>query len=377
MKLIIKQTALREFLLVLILIAFTFEQSFTQIKEAHIEKKKLEPATRTNLLPQNSGKFDSTYDFRYFKTPDSFSIYVGQTITFLPVKESSKTSFSYEKMSYNVNRCRNRLLNGASILYDEIANKSFKIVAFEHDDFSNGLNKKGLLFSIVSMDKKDTLFWRIPLEKHGAFDNLDKSYYNSRNKYNGNLPPVTISGFIEKIKSRWDTELFSRINTVFLNIATGQNVKVASNSKWRFDDILLMESLDGKYKRPHIILKGVSDEKIPVKIPISLEETLSTFVTKDQLNSYNEKVKSRLQDQQRSDAEYKKLCTRKFGTYFGNMVYNKEVKIGMTKEMVKWSWGDPLDINKTITEYSVTEQWIYSNSQYIYFDNGKLTAIQQ
>ena len=53
------------------------------------------------------------------------------------------------------------------------------------------------------------------------------------------------------------------------------------------------------------------------------------------------------------------------------------VKIGMTADQVlyKSNWSKPKSINRTTTQYGVREQWVYGDS-YLYFDNGKLTAIQ-
>jgi hypothetical protein len=52
----------------------------------------------------------------------------------------------------------------------------------------------------------------------------------------------------------------------------------------------------------------------------------------------------------------------------------------MTDEMAKLSWGFPAKINKTITASGTNEQWVYENlfsdNEYLYFENGKLTAIQ-
>lgn len=55
---------------------------------------------------------------------------------------------------------------------------------------------------------------------------------------------------------------------------------------------------------------------------------------------------------------------------------NQKVKIGMTKEEVLSRWGKPQDVNRTITEYSTMEQWVYPNYNYLYFENGILTTIQ-
>lgn len=53
-------------------------------------------------------------------------------------------------------------------------------------------------------------------------------------------------------------------------------------------------------------------------------------------------------------------------------------RIGMTGEQVRdSSWGNPIKINKTTFEWGTTEQWCYSNYRYIYFEDGKVTAIQE
>lgn len=56
----------------------------------------------------------------------------------------------------------------------------------------------------------------------------------------------------------------------------------------------------------------------------------------------------------------------------------KDPAIGMTAEEVKAStWGLPKEINKTTYAWGITEQWVYSGYRYIYFDNGKVTAISE
>lgn len=53
----------------------------------------------------------------------------------------------------------------------------------------------------------------------------------------------------------------------------------------------------------------------------------------------------------------------------------KPPAIGMTAEEVRNStWGSPDDINKTVTAYGTTEQWVYGN-KYIYFRDGVVTSI--
>lgn len=52
--------------------------------------------------------------------------------------------------------------------------------------------------------------------------------------------------------------------------------------------------------------------------------------------------------------------------------------IGMTEqEVLDSAWGEPRNKNITTTVWGTTEQWVYSNNRYIYFDNGIVTAISQ
>lgn len=67
---------------------------------------------------------------------------------------------------------------------------------------------------------------------------------------------------------------------------------------------------------------------------------------------------------------------KKYGSVMGNLILKGRVRIGMTKAMARLSWGEPSDINTTTTAYSTHEQWVYSVGNYLYFENGKLTAIQ-
>lgn len=59
------------------------------------------------------------------------------------------------------------------------------------------------------------------------------------------------------------------------------------------------------------------------------------------------------------------------------LVKNEKLKIGMTDEQVKFSWGKPDDINTTISVYGTSEQWVYNDQSYLYFEDGILTTIQK
>lgn len=65
--------------------------------------------------------------------------------------------------------------------------------------------------------------------------------------------------------------------------------------------------------------------------------------------------------------------------YKAQLAKKPNAAIGMSKSQVrnKTNWGEPKYINTTTNRYGTHEQWVYDDYQYLYFDNGKLTTIQQ
>ena len=59
-----------------------------------------------------------------------------------------------------------------------------------------------------------------------------------------------------------------------------------------------------------------------------------------------------------------------------NLIRQGRIRIGMSKDACKLSWGEPDDINTSRGRWGVHEQWVYPRNRYVYFENGKLSAIQ-
>jgi hypothetical protein len=120
-----------------------------------------------------------------------------------------------------------------------------------------------------------------------------------------------------------------------------------AGKEWVVTDV----SIDEKYYNLCYILENKQGEKI-------------TFPT---YNEYSENwvVKSSLAD----------LYKKRYGVDVFNDAINGYVKIGMPKEMCELSWGKPNKINSTVNVGGVSEQWVYDDN-YLYFENGKLTAKQ-
>ena len=52
------------------------------------------------------------------------------------------------------------------------------------------------------------------------------------------------------------------------------------------------------------------------------------------------------------------------------------VTAGMSAAQVRQVWGSPVRINKTVSAGGVSEQWVYSNGQYLYLTHGLVSAMQ-
>lgn len=90
----------------------------------------------------------------------------------------------------------------------------------------------------------------------------------------------------------------------------------------------------------------------------------------EKIKNWNEKVAL---EKRQAEQELKRVEERAKATHYAK----GGVSIGMTKDRVlKSNWGKPIDINRTTTSRGVREQWFYGGKNYLYFENGILTTIQ-
>lgn len=64
-------------------------------------------------------------------------------------------------------------------------------------------------------------------------------------------------------------------------------------------------------------------------------------------------------------------------------IVNEQIQLGMTASQVRLSWGNPSDVNRTVSAHGTHEQWVYGRfttystpHHYLYFDDGVLTSWQ-
>lgn len=123
-------------------------------------------------------------------------------------------------------------------------------------------------------------------------------------------------------------------------------------------------------KLANIKLQQINDSIEEVNAKIELAKEKRNQALREQ------RLKKEQEDKLKRERLRQREIIEKYGNETGQLILNRKVKIGWTKQMCIESWGKPKDINRTTTLNVVHEQWVYSLKRYLYFDNDILIAIQ-
>lgn len=282
----------------------------------------------------DANHFDST---RNFLGVDVYK-YIGQEL-YLNARKESLRKYGYDnfKLDYtvtfsdksNVYKC----CDNYNSKYNELEGKYFKVLEIiKHPQAEQNKYLYGKKFYLKLQEKESN----------------DIVYYEYDGNYEFSFPFIVI-GYFEKQKSLFSGKEFVFKNHKFINntdIQTGKTVTIKSGQKWKCIDL----TIEDEYYNLSLIFENSLGEKVAN----SLDRFLNgTYYTSKEADYYQ----------------------KKFGKNIWNTILDCKVKIGMTKEMCRLSWGEPQDINKTITSSKISEQWVYPDS-YLYFYNGILSTIQ-
>ncbi len=271
--------------------------------------------------------------------------------------------------------------------YSKIAGKYFIVDDFIDQTDRNKFkyNEQGLYFKLINKELRDTAYYQIVKVKQHLSDRM--------------LIPFIVVGNFEKVKSTMigkKLQLQETITSV-KEINTGQQIDCDKGSWWECIDFTLVDLENNIYSKPVYIFRNEKFEEIAVEAngysalltikrnhfmtPKEIEEEkikeeLKNQKIEERLKREEEDKKKREKEWAENDRKFRQECINEFGAKFGNYIADGKVIIGMTKKMCRLSWGSPRDINTTTTNYGKNEQWVYSLKHYLYFENGKLTAIQ-
>lgn len=244
---------------------------------------------------------------------------------------------------------------------------------------------------ILPDDRRKGLYHRLSLTNINTGEKCEEGDVFTK-KYNFKW---IVLGHYEKMKSLYINKDFMYLGNEehyakqdhLINLEKDSSRYIATETVWTCVDIQVKPRTKGDgmlpYERSPIVLIFdnpqygkhycyLEDESGKPYKNISKEE-MPLVCGNFQLKSYYDKVNAidiAAKNKRKAD------LTRKYGASIANLILQGKIRIGMTKNMCRDSWGEPNDINKTITTYGTSEQWVYGFS-YVYFDEkGQITAIQ-
>ena len=233
------------------------------------------------------------------------------------------------------------------------------------------------------------------------FEYKDKIFEKRYSKINDSVKAL-VGKYIVYYRYGNDVEqyLYERIN----NIGNNEKYIFKKDERYYIEKIDFSQ-IDNTCYYMYAILKDDYNNKI--QMPVKYLETDNSgylgglFVLEDSVLARKKRYELETAKKDSIDIIYYKSIKKKYGnsyaafymelSYFQKETFRKAaakwgpsvakdisegyVRIGWNKEKCLMSWGKPKDINKSIGSWGVHEQWCYS-SGYLYFENGKLTSIQ-
>jgi hypothetical protein len=320
-------------LFLLLIIAVSTVDCIAQIKTTKVASK----AENIDITPYDS--------IRNFLEKDVYK-YIGQDL-YLNEKSEGLRKYGYEgfvldytKSSLTDKSNTYKCCDSYNSKYSELAGKYFKVLnVIKHPKAADNESLYGNEFYLKLQEKESG----------------DIIYFEYKSEYEHAFPFIVV-GFFEKLKQTAIGQKFvfgstdRRFGPKQLDINTGEPIVFELGEKWECIDVTIEE----KYYSLSLLLKDNDGQVLCTRYEFTIGE-------KKLYNVFSGK-------------EADKYKT-KFGLDNWNLILQGKVRLGMTKEMCRLSWGEPKDINETITSGKKSEQWVYSDN-YLYFDNGILTAMQ-
>ncbi len=136
--------------------------------------------------------------------------------------------------------------------------------------------------------------------------------------------------------------------------------------------------IDDSIKEQRIVdaERKLANQKIDEEAEIRRNDSIAAIMFAKAKEDSKEKINEIRKRDEAAIAERKVRFVKKYGASAGEKIAKGLIWIGMTEEMLIDSWGRPNDINTTTTRYSVKKQYVYSNRQYVYVENGIVDAWQ-
>ncbi len=145
------------------------------------------------------------------------------------------------------------------------------------------------------------------------------------------------------------------LTTVILIIPSGSTVEVIDSDSTYLH--VLFEESEGYIFKRHAVIKQAPQQP-------SRNQTVRP-------EQRTQPVQQNEQPQQRQEGSRFSLLENKYGSSIAARLMTGKIWKGMSSEMVRDSWGNPIKINRVISNNRIKEEWIYNNS-WLYIENDML-----
>lgn len=298
-------------------------------------------AQKANAILAPTLAYDSTYNF----IKGDPARYTGQEL-WLKGLPKNQQELGYANFLTNFKKFQNlndgknvyKCCDGNNSKYSDLANKRFYVeMAFtnERKEKATGEKITDTFFKLVEKSSGDALYY---------FVEPSMSEYTF---------PFVVMGYLEKQKSLLSNGKFVFTEDIILNskdINTGNPIKAKIGTVWNYVDVMVDQntnelSLIAKEKKGQVISVPISDmanNKTPKKV-------------------YTEK-------------EAKSMLKR-FGEFNYARILQQKIASNMSKEAIKLSWGNPIEIIESGVGNRKSEKWIYTMGS-ITFRGNIITKIE-
>lgn len=181
------------------------------------------------------------------------------------------------------------------------------------------------------------------------------------------ISDLIIVGYFDKLKERsrgkkfvnkyTDNHSLLGMSDVIFKLSDGNPLaSIPENHIWEVTDVAFVQT--DNYTGISYILSSPTIKDVFCRVGTSDLQPYEEFVA-----------------EQKRTKDWENSMIRKYGRTNGNLIIQGKVKIGFTKQMCKDAWGEPQSINTSTRTWGTHEQWVYGLGSYLYFENGKLTSI--
>ena len=344
-------------LLYLILFIFISSSVFAQIGTLTISPKVEERI----ILP---------YDSLKNITRSNLPSLVGQQVQILPKQRIGSLGLDSSPILYKSKptyRSKNNIVVNPDTRLCSFDNEVFDIVGVDSifdADISN--YRRGKFYLIVTNEKYPNHNY---LEIASVSDDYDifSKRLKRREEFDDSYKFV-ILGYYEKSRERLiGTKLVNKYvinyhggDYIVYEVISGKPLTlIPENLIWTIKDIINIESQEQK-GLGYVLTSDSTPECF-----VLLSKTGSNY-----FDNYDKFI-----EEQQLKQKWEQRMIKTYGETNGQLIIQGEVKIGFTRIMCIESWGSPRDINTSSGSWGDYEQWVYGNGSYLYFENGKLTSI--